>query len=130
MRCKINTDKAAIWAAIWEKYEPADLAALPTRYTLQGGELLFAKDYNGRRWRFDWALPSAMVAVEIDGGAYAQGRHTRGAGFESDCEKGNMALLLGWRVFHFTPGMLRRDPLACVQIVAEVARRELGKFSG
>jgi len=135
-----NTDKAEIWAALWQQHAPPDLAALPTRHALQGGELLFAKDYNGRRWRFDWALPSpsVMVAVEIDGGKQMVrwsekkrryvviGSHNS----EDDMERQNVAVVLGWRVLRFTPDMLRRDPLGCVQIVAEVVRREMNKFAG
>jgi hypothetical protein len=56
-----------------------------------------------RRWRFDAAFPERMIAVEIDGGAFSQGRHVRGAGFRKDCEKFNEAAFLGWRVFHFLP---------------------------
>ena len=57
----------------------------------------------GRRWRFDFAWPDRMLAVEIDGGAFSGGRHTRGAGFSEDCRKLNAATLLGWRVLRF-PG--------------------------
>lgn len=56
-----------------------------------------------RRWRFDYAWRQARVAVEIDGGVWTRGRHTRGAGFLKDCEKLNHASLDGWRVFRFTP---------------------------
>ncbi len=55
-----------------------------------------------RRWRFDFAWPEKMLAVEIEGGTWSRGRHTRGAGFEADCEKYNAATLLGWRVLRFT----------------------------
>ena len=33
-----------------------------------------------RRWRFDYAIPKYMIAIEIEGGAHTQGRHTRGVG--------------------------------------------------
>lgn len=56
-----------------------------------------------RRWRFDWAWPDKKVALEVDGGAWIGGRHTRGAGFIKDCEKMNAAVLLGWRVLRVTP---------------------------
>ncbi|NIP25770.1 MAG: hypothetical protein GWN94_02580, partial [Phycisphaerae bacterium] len=49
-------------------------------------------------WRFDFAYKTERVAVEVEGGVYTQGRHTRGEGFEEDCEKYNQATLLGWRV--------------------------------
>ncbi len=59
-----------------------------------------------RRWRFDYAWPEQKVAVEIDGGAFVQGRHTRGAGFVKDMEKSNAAVLAGWRVLRYTPQQL------------------------
>ena len=55
-----------------------------------------------RRWRFDIAFPAAKVALEVDGGVFIAGRHTRGAGFIRDQEKFNEATLLGWRVYRTT----------------------------
>jgi len=49
-----------------------------------------------RRWKFDFAWPDRMIAVEVEGGAWIQGRHTRGQGFLNDCEKYNEAVCLGW----------------------------------
>lgn len=72
-----------------------------------------------RKWRFDFAWPESLVAVEIDGGAFSRGRHTRGGGFEKDCEKLNAAALDGWRVFRFTPQMLKRDARECIDMVAK-----------
>jgi hypothetical protein len=56
-----------------------------------------------RRWRFDFAWPEQKVAVEVEGGAWIRGRHTRGAGFVGDMSKYNSAALLGWRVFRVEP---------------------------
>jgi very-short-patch-repair endonuclease len=61
-----------------------------------------------RRWRFDFAWVGRKIAVEIDGGLWIQGRHSRGAGFIRDLEKFNEATRLGWRVYHFTPRQLRQ----------------------
>ena len=55
-----------------------------------------------RKWRFDFAWPDYMVAVEVDGGIYSRGRHVRGKGFKGDVEKRNAAVMAGWRVLHFT----------------------------
>ena len=63
----------------------------------------------GRQWRFDFAWPDRMLAIEIDGGAFSCGRHTRGAGFVEDCRKLTAATLLGWRVLRFTAGDLEDD---------------------
>lgn len=60
-----------------------------------------------RRWRFDFAWPSSMVAVELEGGTWSGGRHVRGSGFEKDCEKYNEAILRGWRVGRFTAKMVK-----------------------
>lgn len=60
-----------------------------------------------RKWRFDYCWPPRWVAVEIEGGLWTAGRHTRGRGFMADMEKYNFAGLLGWRVFRFTPDQLK-----------------------
>ena len=62
--------------------------------------------HSQREWRFDFALQLDRVAVEVEGGTWARGRHTRGAGFEQDCEKYNEAVLMGWRVLRFTTAMV------------------------
>jgi hypothetical protein len=60
-----------------------------------------------RRWRFDLAWPQRKLSVEVEGGTWVQGRHTRGAGMRGDCEKYNAAVLDGWRVLRFTSDMIR-----------------------
>lgn len=62
--------------------------------------------HNTRKWRFDYAIPAAQVAIEVEGGAYTQGRHTRGRGFEADMEKYNTAEAMGWHVLRVTPEWL------------------------
>jgi hypothetical protein len=52
-----------------------------------------------------------MVALEVEGGAWSGGRHTRGAGFLGDMEKYNAAAILGWCVLRCTPQQLLRAPL-------------------
>lgn len=59
-----------------------------------------------RRWRFDYAWPGPMVALEIEGGAWTQGRHTRGQGFVADLEKYSEAAIAGWCVLRATPQQL------------------------
>ncbi len=61
----------------------------------------------GRRWRLDVAWPDRRLGAEVEGGSWVAGRHTRGAGFEKDCEKYNAAVLLGWSVLRFTGAMIR-----------------------
>lgn len=51
-----------------------------------------------RRWRFDFAWPDRMLAVEVEGGVWTRGRHQRPLGFLGDCEKYNVAAIRGWTV--------------------------------
>jgi hypothetical protein len=61
-----------------------------------------------RKWRFDYAWPDKKIAIEVEGGVWTGGRHTRGAGFVADCEKYNTAAAMGWLVFRFTPQQMRK----------------------
>lgn len=59
-----------------------------------------------RRWRFDFAAYDGSrgrrLGVEIDGGVWTQGRHTRGKGYQADLDKLNAATAAGWHVFRFS----------------------------
>lgn len=62
-----------------------------------------------RQWRFDFAFPLQMVAVEIEGlvvkrigdQLVTMGRHANVAGFREDCLKYAAAVHLGWRLLRF-----------------------------
>lgn len=66
-----------------------------------------------RKWRFDYANFDLKVAIEIEGGAYTNGRHTRGKGFINDMEKYNMAIELGWVVLRYTPDQMNKAEIYC-----------------
>lgn len=57
-----------------------------------------------RRFRADFALIEQRVMIEVDGGVWTRGRHTRGAGYVRDAEKRNLAASMGWLVFTTFPG--------------------------
>lgn len=75
-----------------------------------------------RKWRFDFAWPENKIAMEVEGGVWTGGRHTRGAGFLKDCEKYNAAASLGWRIFRFTPKQIRR--LEHVPVILEAIKKK------
>lgn len=59
-----------------------------------------------RKWRLDLAWPLRRVALEVEGGVWSGGRHTRGAGFLADMEKYNRLATMGWRLLRCTPDEL------------------------
>jgi hypothetical protein len=56
----------------------------------------------GRRFRFDFAWTDVRLGVEVEGGVFSKGRHTRGVGYSKDLEKYNLAAMHGWTVYRFT----------------------------
>jgi very-short-patch-repair endonuclease len=73
-----------------------------------------------RLWRFDFAWPSQKLAVEVEGGIWSNGRHTRGSGFAQDCRKYNSASLTGWVVLRYTEREIKS--LDAAQEIEEVLR--------
>ncbi len=72
-----------------------------------------------RRWRFDFAHLPSQTAIEIEGGIWSQGRHTRGAGYQGDLTKYLEASLLGWRVLRLSPEMITRENLERIRVLIE-----------
>lgn len=68
-----------------------------------------------RRWRFDWAYPCKLVAIELDGGRRQAegGRHAS----DVDYEKINAAAITGWTVLRFTPTMVLQAPSYCLAAI-------------
>jgi hypothetical protein len=71
-----------------------------------------------RRWRFDWFWLGDRVALEVEGGVWTHGRHSRGAGMLADMLKYNEAAALGWKVLRTTPQTLKsRETLTLLRRV-------------
>jgi len=67
--------------------------------SLGGGELKREHKFaEGRRFRFDYYHIEG-VAIELEGGVWSRGRHTRPTGFLNDMEKYNLAASMGILVF-------------------------------
>lgn len=80
------------------------IASLKTeRLPLPVAEHRFHPD---RKWRFDFAWPEHLVALEVEGAIWTGGRHTSGAGFVKDMEKYNAAAAMGWRIVRCQPKTL------------------------
>lgn len=91
---------------------------------LRAAKVPFEREYrfhDTRRWRFDFVmLPlEAKIAVEIEGGVFTQGRHTRGKGFTEDLLKYNEAVMLGWRVLRYTTAQIHGIALEQVEALLD-----------
>ena len=62
-----------------------------------------------RRFRFDFLEPKSKVAIEINGGNYARGRHTRPQALESEYEKILLAASLGYTYIILTESMIYNE---------------------
>lgn len=61
-----------------------------------------------RKWRLDWAFPDIKLAIEQDGGVWAQkyggkSRHFYGSGAIADMKKMNALAEEGWLVLKYQP---------------------------
>jgi len=76
-----------------------------------------------RRWRSDFAFDAERLLVEIQGGSWSNGRHTRGAGYEADCIKYGEAMKLGWNVYNCTTGMVKSGAaIETIEALLKLAR--------
>ena len=95
------TNKTAVKAPM----KPKQVSTFPDMCASSGlgrpeGEYRF---HPTRRWKIDWAWPQEKIALEVEGAAWTQGRHTRGSGFIKDMEKYNELAIMGWRLIRVTP---------------------------
>ena len=70
-----------------------------------------------RKWRFDFAWERERVAVEMEGGVFVGGGHTRGRQYTMNCQKYNAATVAGWRVLRYTVADVQERP---VQMIEEI----------
>ena len=81
------------------------------------------KEAGLKDWRFDMAWPDLMLAVEIEGGAWVGGRHTRGAGFAEDLRKYDAAMRLGWNVYRCDGSLVKSGhAVQTIRHLIEIAR--------
>lgn len=61
----------------------------------------------GRRYRWDLVWQAQRVVVEIQGGTWSRGAHSRGVGQARDAEKQALATLAGYRCLSVTSDQIR-----------------------
>lgn len=71
---------------------------------LRAVKINFEQEYKfhaDRNWRADFLITGTKILIEVEGGIWSGGRHTRGKGFIADMEKYNAAAILGFKVLRF-----------------------------
>lgn len=72
---------------------------------LQGYGIQFKQEFkfhSERRWKADFHILGTKILVEVEGGIWSNGRHTRAKGYLGDMEKYNAAAALGYQVYRFS----------------------------
>lgn len=105
------------------------LGAAPQRQEPSEGELILMRDLRAlgigfeqeykfnptRKWLADFLITNTKILIEVEGGIWSQGRHTRGTGYIGDMEKYNAAAILGFQVLRFSTQQVKSG-LAVQQI--------------
>lgn len=60
-----------------------------------------------RKWKADFHLVGKKILVEVEGGIWSSGRHTRGKGYIGDMEKYNAATMMGFQVIRFSTDQVK-----------------------
>lgn len=72
-----------------------------------------------RKYRADFVVDD--IIIEVEGGTFIEGRHSRGAGFEADCEKQALAVLAGYRYLRATTRQVELG--TCYRWISEARER-------
>ncbi|HFG6936177.1 DUF559 domain-containing protein [Acinetobacter baumannii] len=72
---------------------------------LRACKIGFEQEYKfhpNRKWRADFLITGTKILIEVEGGIWSGGRHTRGKGYIGDMEKYNSAAMMGFTVLRFS----------------------------
>lgn len=75
-------------------------------WRLLGDRSFYKRQYQfcpPRRWAADFAFTEELLLVEIEGGIWTRGGHSRGSGVMKDIERQNAATKAGWAMLRI-PG--------------------------
>ena len=83
--------------------------------------------HHTRRWRFDFVIlktadgdaEELKIAVEIEGGIFTHGRHSRSTGMLGDMIKYNQEILLGPRILRYGTGQIHAQCVEDINILLD-----------
>lgn len=76
-----------------------------------------------RPWRADFTWPAHKIVVEVQGGAFGGGRHTRGAGFTTDMQKSMLLQTDGWLFLALTNTMIHQKDGYWIKLVGKAVEQ-------
>ena len=123
LRKQLSPDVAALSAAALAELDGRPtvaaiaLAAVPVNALAMRFEALWQRwegpplerEYKfsaARRWRADYCHTEGRIIIELEGGIYSAGRHSRPTGYLGDIEKYNAASMLGYVVLRLGTGQV------------------------
>lgn len=80
-----------------------------------------------RKWRFDFAWPQLLLAVEVDGLTRKGGGHQTYGGYTNDREKDGAALVESlWCIYRCTTEMVRKgDAIKTFEIIYNLRKEQM-----
>ena len=74
---------------------------------------MFVREYPFANWRIDLAIPSKLLAVEVDGGQFKAGGGKHGT--RRDYQKTNALTKAGWILLRYRAIDLKADPMYVIE---------------
>jgi hypothetical protein len=68
-----------------------------------------------RKFKADYAHPTARVLIDLQGAIHTRGGHSTGAGIIRDCEKLMYANLLDYQMFYLTKELLTSNTICLIK---------------
>lgn len=106
-----SRSKAVARSNVKQKFRPtvSEGEALLENH-LNALKIPFTKEFRfhpDRKWQADFRIDDMPILVEVEGGVFSNGRHTRGEGYTKDCEKYSAAAANGWFVIRGTTAQIK-----------------------
>lgn len=87
--------------SVGERILERHLEALKIEYTRE------FKFHPERKWRADFLIDGYKLLVEVEGGVFINGGHSRGRPYTNNCEKYSNAAILGYHVIRATTDQVK-----------------------
>ena len=97
---KISVEKETIKKVLWVMHREGSIPDYVEEHQF----------HEVRKYRFDWAIPELMIAIEYEGIFSKKSGHTTITGYTKDCEKYNLATMKGWKILRYTAKNYKNFP--------------------